>query len=390
MKSFFLLGVLLAFMLACDPVDQNVATASCQEATPLNANYSKAQQVQQLIDRYTKEGIPGLAVAVYTPQEGYWASASGYANIETKTPMQVCHLQYSQSVAKTYMATAMMKLVEAGKVNLDNPINQYLPSAISGLIKEANQITVRMLLNHTTGLPNYSLDTKYVSFLLQHPLRPFTSDEYLSYISKQALLAKPGSYFDYSDTNYLLLALIADHISGDHARLIRESTLAPLELKQTFYKNSPTYLNQSNLVNSYLDRFGNGTLENVSEMQRVNVSCLKGDDGLIASPTDYIKFLRGLFEGKLVSQKSLTEMRTWIKDKAGEPTYGMGLYLVNHGGFKGYGHGGAGIGAGCGLYYFPDKQLYVFMGTNMGTLTDGPYVRLVDSVKDELLNLLLK
>src|SRR5919202_5081831 len=108
MKSFFLLGVLLAFMLACDPVDQNVATASCQEATPLNANYSKAQQVQQLIDRYTKEGIPGLAVAVYTPQEGYWASASGYANIETKTPMQVCLLLYIPSVAITYMATAMM------------------------------------------------------------------------------------------------------------------------------------------------------------------------------------------------------------------------------------------------------------------------------------------
>lgn len=304
--------------------------------------------------------------------------------------MQPCHLQYSQSVAKTYMAVAIMTLVEGGKLALDTSIRQYLPPATSSMITDADKITVRMLLNHTSGIPGYSLDTKYVAYLLQHPLRPFTSEEYLTYIRQKPLLFQPGSYFQYSDTNYLLLALIADQVSGDQGRLIRETTLIPLGLSQSFYKDSPSYIDQPNLVDSYFDRFGDGTLENVTRMQQVNVSSLKGDDGLIASPTDYVRFMQGLFGGKLTSPESLAQMTTWIKNKQGEPSYGMGLYLVHHKGYIGYGHGGAGIGAGCGLYYFPDKQLYVFLGTNMGTLTDGPYVRLVDQAKEELLTLLLE
>lgn len=390
MKRFIQIGCLLAFMVACEPVDQNVATNSCQESTPLTTTYSKATLVQQLIDKYTKAGLPGIALAVYTPREGYWATASGYANIETKTPMQLCHLQYGQSVAKTYMATALLTLVEAGKVDLNTSIGHYLPTRISAMITDADKITVRMLLNHTSGIPGYSLDTEYVSFLLQHPLRPFTGEEYLTYISREPLLFKPGSYFQYSDTNYLLLALIADQITGDHSRLIRESTLMPLGLTQSFYKDTPTYLNQPNGVNCYLDRFGDGKLENVTRMQQVNVSSLVGDDGLIASPTDYVKFLRGLFEGKLLSPQSMAQMTSWVNNRQGEPAYGMGLYVVKYNGYTGYGHGGAGIGAGCGLYYFPEKQLYVFFGTNMGTLTDGPYVRLTGKIKGELLDLLLK
>jgi len=389
MKRIAWLGGMLAQFWACSPVDQNMETASCQETTVLNAHYAKAGAVQQLLDRYTREGVPGVAVALYTPQEGYWAAASGYANLEHRTPMQVCHLQYSQSIAKTYTATALLKLAEKGQLRLDAPISQYLPTTVRARIADADRITVRMLLNHTSGLPNYSLDIDYVSFLLQHPLRPFTSDEYLAYISGEPLLFEPGSYFSYSDTNYLLLALIADGIHGDHARLIRESVFVPLGLQQTFYHDSPAYLAQPNLVDSYFDRFGNGELENVTQMQRTNVGCLKGDDGLIASPTDYIKFLRGLFEGRLGSPESLTEMTTWVKDKAGSPAYGMGLYTQVHGQYRGYGHGGAGIGAGATLYYFPDKQLYLFIGTNLGTLTDGPAVRKADQLKEEMLDLLL-
>jgi D-alanyl-D-alanine carboxypeptidase len=92
----------------------------------------------------------------------------------------------------------------------------------------------------------------------------------------------------------------------------------------------------------------------------------------------------------LLSDKSMATMTTWINDKDGEPSYGMGLYHTHYSGQLAYGHGGAGLGAGCGLYYFPEKQLYVFLGTNMGTLTDGPYVRKAGEMKDQLMDLLLK
>lgn len=386
MKSL-LFGIVMAGLLACDPHDLSTPTVSCTEATPLNTKYFKAQQIQKLLDGFTAEGLPGVAVAVYTPKEGYWAGASGFARLEDKTVMEICHLQYSQSVAKSYMAVGILKLVEAGKIDLDKPITTYLPTSLSDNITDAGTITVRMLLNHTSGIPNYSLDTDYVSVLLQNPLRSFTGAAYLSYIRNAPLLFKPGSYFQYSDTNYLLLALIANQVHGDHARLIQESVLTPLNLRQTFYH---TFQQQPSLVNSYFDRFGDGKLENVSQMQQVNVNSLMGDDGLVAAPLDYIKFLQGLLGGQLLSDKSMTTLMTWVKDKEGEPTYGMGLYRVQYAGQLAYGHGGAGLGAGCALYYFPEKQLYVFMGTNLGTLTDGPYVRKVGEMKDQLLDLLLK
>ncbi|MFD1141927.1 serine hydrolase domain-containing protein [Larkinella insperata] len=386
MKSF-LITALLVGLLSCTPNDYAVPTVSCLESTPVNSNYSKAQAIQELLNQYTAEGIPGLAVAVYTPQEGYWAGAAGYARLEDKTALQICHLQYGQSVAKTYTAVGILKLVEAGKLELDAPITKYLPAHLTDYITDAATITVRMLLNHTSGIPGYSLDNDYVTVLLQHPLRTFTAEAYLSYIRKAPLRFKPGLYFEYSDTNYLLLAQIANHVHGNYDQLIQESILTPLNLRQTFYDNMQQ---QPNLVNSYFDRFGDGRLENVSQMQQANVNSLMGDDGITASPLDYIKFLQGLFSGQLLSQKSLVAMTTWINNKDGRPNYGMGLYYSHLANQVAYGHGGAGLGAGCALYYFPEKNIYVFLGTNLGTLTDGPYVRKVGEMRDKLLDLLLK
>ncbi|MFC5412371.1 serine hydrolase domain-containing protein [Larkinella bovis] len=386
MKSI-VTGALLLGLLSCAPNDYTIPAVSCTESTPLNSTYSRAQALQALLDRGTADGIPGMSIAVFTPEEGYWAGASGYARLEDKTALQICHLHYGQSVAKLYTAIGILKLVEAGKIALDEPVTTYLPARFSDYITEAHTITVRMLLNHTSGIPGYSLDTDYVTVLLQHPLRTFTPEQYLSYIRKAPLAFKPGSYFEYSDTNYLLLALIADRVSGSYDRLIQESILTPLTLHQTFYD---AIQQQPNVVNSYFDRFGNGKLENVSQMQQANVNSLRGDDGITASPLDYVKLLRGLFEGKLLSDKSMTTMTIWVKDQKGEFRYGMGLYFEHFSGQVAYGHGGAGLGAGCGLYYFPEKKLYVFLGTNLGTLTDGPYVRKIGNLRDELLDLLLK
>lgn len=94
-------------------------------------------------------------------------------------------------------------------------------------------------------------------------------------------------------------------------------------------------------------------------------------------------------EGKLLSAASLNEMIKWVNDGTGNPVYGMGLYHVTYSNVTGFGHGGAGVGAGCGLYYFPSKNIYVFVGTNIGTLVDGPLVRKVDELKNKILGIVL-
>jgi len=390
MKNLLFAGLLLIGLAACSTADFVSPTGACTATATINPAYSKATQLENILQKYTAQGIPGATVALYSPAEGYWAGAAGLAKIEDRTPMQICHLQYGQSVTKTYLAVAMLQLYQAGRLDLDAPITNYLPVSVSSKLRDANQITARMLLNHTSGLPEYTDNPTYLAALLQHPEQSYTTAEYLDFIANKPLDFSPGSRYGYRNTNYEVLALIADQIHGSHVRLIQDGILTPLGLQQTFYHSSPQYLQSPDVVNTYLERFGNGRLENVSRMQQVSVQSMFGDDGMVATPLDYVKFLQGLFEGRLLQPASLQLMMTWVNDSSNKPTYGMGLFHSEYKGQVLYGHSGGGIGAGCTLYYLPSKRIFVFMSTNVGTLTDGKIVHKVIDLRDELWDALLQ
>jgi D-alanyl-D-alanine carboxypeptidase len=390
MKNISLLIISMFLLSGCSKYIQDTLTSTCDFTPVINNAYSKKDTLEKMMSQYVKMGMPGAVIAVYTPSEGYWALSKGFSKIETKTPMQLCQLQYLQSISKTYMAVAILKLYEEGKIDLDAPITTYLPEKYSRFIDKAPSIKIRNLLNHTSGVPEYSDVPEYITYLLQHPDHSFTTEEFLHYIANKKQLFIPGSRYEYTNTNFHLLALIADAISGDHEALIREKVFAPAGLTNTFYRNSPGYLHYPTLVNSYLDRFSTGVVENVSQMQQVSVACSKGDDGIVATPLDAINFLKALMEGKLLSANTMQQMMDWVKDEKGQPVYGLGLFNVQHNGKTGYGHGGAGIGAGCGLYYFPEKNVYVFLATNIGTLINGPIVQKVNELKQKVIEVLLK
>ena len=373
---------MILVLAGCSKYMQDAVTAACDTPMATSNAYNKKDTVQKLVQQYAVIGIPGVVVALYTPTYGYWGTSAGYAKIETQTPMQLCHLQYLQSAAKMYMGAAILQLHEQGKISLDAPITQYLPEKFSRYIDKAATVSVRNVLSHTSGIADYLESPVYITYVLQHPGYLFTSEELLGYITNKNQQFTPGSRFEYSNTNFLILALIADAITGDHTALIRQKILAPLGLTNTFYRNIKGH---PALVNSYLDRFSTGVVENVSQLQQVSITFSKGDDGIIATPFDAINFLRALMEGRLLADSSLKQMMAWVNNSDGKPIYGMGLYHVHYNGLDGYGHGGAGAGAGCGLYYFPAKKLYIFLGTNIGTLVDGPITRKVNDLKKKLL-----
>ena len=388
MMKKILPAILFALILSgCSKYMQDTLSTQCSTSPILGNSYSRKDTLIKLIEAYTKKGIPGTAIAIYTPSEGYWGMSSGFSKIETKTPMELCNLQYLQSAAKMYMAVAILKLNEEHRINLDAPITNYLPGKYSSNIDNASLISVRNLLNHTSGINDYLDSPEYMAYVLQHPDHLFTSEELLGYIKTKKTRFTPGAKFEYSNTNFHILALIADAIAGDHNELIRDKIIKQLGLTNTYYRQ---IIGQPNLPNSYMDRFSTGIIENVSQLQQTSITFSKGDDGIIATPVDAVNFLRGLMEGKLLSDSSLKKMMQWVNDSEGRPTYGMGIYHVDYFGKEGYGHGGAGAGAGCGLYYFPDKQVYVFFGTNIGTLVDGPIVEKVNELKNKILEIILK
>jgi D-alanyl-D-alanine carboxypeptidase len=374
----------------CADYTQELNITPCDDDVVVsNPDFPKASKVDEILNKLAGQGVPGAAIAIYS-QDGWFTSSAGVASIEKNTPMQDCYLQYLQSISKTYMAVVILKLYEEGRIGLDAPITKYLPEDIAKKIPDAEKVSVRMLLNHTSGIPEYNSAPAYVSYLLQHPHHVFKPVEYLKYVEGKPLTFTPGSRYSYRNTNYLLLALIADVITGDHARYMEEVIFKPMNLTRTFYRSSAGYLNYSEMVNSYWDRYSNGILENVSELQRTNVRSLIGDDGIVATPVDAVKFLIALNEGHLLSDTTFNLMKTWVNDTHGKPTYGLGLDHATFEGEVAYGHSGGGLGAGSQLYYFPSKKIYVFIGINLGTVTDSPIHRNAEHILEEFYRTILE
>lgn len=363
--------------------------ATLNNAPAQTKKFSKADSLQAIMNRYTAAGIPGVSLAVYTEAEGWWAGAAGYAKVETKTPMNTRHLQYIQSVSKTYMAVVILKLYEEKRIELDAPITRYLPRQYSRYIPEAEKVTVRMLLSHTSGVPEYQTHPKYISWVLLHPTTIFPMEKAITFLEGEPMQFAAGSKYLYTNTNFLLLAMIADAITGDHAKYMSEKIFRPLQLQQTYYHHEPGYLHYANLPDCYWDALDCGRPANITELQRISVAATKGDDGIVCTPTDAVHFLKALMEGKLLQDTTLALMQHWVDNSKGQHRYGLGLAYYSLEGLVGYGHSGGGIGAGCILLYVPSKKTYLFLGCNLGVLVAGKLPEKADALKNEILVTLL-
>jgi D-alanyl-D-alanine carboxypeptidase len=363
---------------------------NCKPAVTVNSSYSKSKTLDSILKHYTDNMLPGASVAVYSEAEGWWVGAEGYADLEKKLPMTNCHLQYLQSVSKSYMAVEILQLKEQGKIDLDAPMTKYLPSKYSRYIKNANSVTIRMLLNHTSGVPEYNEAPTFVSNVILHPLQNFSSEDCLRGIYGMDFQFVPGSKYKYTNTNYLLLSLIADAITGDHAAYIKKNIFKPLGLNNSYYSKDLYYLKGLSLPQSYWDVFNNGVAINATPFQQMTVACSKGDDGIVCTTTDAVKYLKGLMEGKLLNETSMKDMMEFVKDEKGNKRYSMGMIYFDLGGLPAYGHGGGGIGAGCGLLYIPSHKVYVFMATNVGCFIDSKLSAKAGEMRDAILMALLQ
>lgn len=345
--------------------------------------------LEEKMKQLVAAGVPGFVIGVESSKGSYYGAA-GLAQIENRVPMGICHLQYLQSISKLYLAVSILQFHETGALDLDLPISNYLPSELAAWVEGSERMTVRMLLNHTSGIPEYNYLPNYISVLLQSPEHEFIPEDYIELIKGKELDFEPGSKYSYRNSGYVLLALMMDFLTGDHAQYMQEHIFDQLGLENTFYRNDSNYLTYPNLVNGYWDRFSNRIIENSSRLQIANVSRLVGDDGIVTTPRDAIIFLQALMKGRLISEESLSEMKNWVSDSNGNPAYGLGLDYSEFAGEKAFGHSGGGLGAGSQLYYFPEKDLYFFMAINLATVTDSPIHQDAEPILNEIYKLLIK
>ncbi|MCC9074411.1 beta-lactamase family protein [Flavobacterium sp. F-65] len=374
MKIAKLLAVaLLSFITSCSNDDS--------KSSP-----DKKILTQQKLDA-ALSNFPGVSLSVKTASESYTLVAGDA--VTNEKPMATSALHYMQSISKTFTAVAVLKLKEEGKINLDAKVNTYLPNICNNL-PNGNIITVRQLLNMTSGLPDYLDNDQFLNDVVTGPL-PMTSEQVLSYVYDQPAKFAPGASFGYCNINYHLLAIIIDRVTPNgHRRYITDKIINAIGLSNTYYiAGSASTVAPEGTTDNYLEI--DGTFSDVSELQLGTVLTFIGDDGIVASVQDIAGFYYKLLHDKTVlSPASLEEMKAAVSYQS-TPIYGLGLHFYKtNGGLQAVGHEGSGAGAGAYAFYFPSKNTSVVLCTNVGTLTDTKKEEQLLALWEEIIGILLE
>ena len=327
----------------------------------------------EVLEKYINKGFPGAAMLVKTSDDGLWLGTKGMACIENKTEMQIGHLFYGGSMGKTYCAATVMLLNENDLIELDGKMADYLPLGYCDKIPNGNELTIKQLLNMQSGIPDISDNPNR---FMEEINIPFAQDKYsqLEFIFNEPPDFVPGSKTYYQSTSYELLAMIIEEITGkNHGQVYEEMIFTPLGLKNTYCIDGKGYKKPDGLVNAYLNRFGDGKIENYSEINFHMTSVLTGSDGIVASIYDFYLFYEAIFNGDLLSEESKQTMKSWgyFDDSDRDPKrwtgYGLGLELLETPYGICYGHGGSMGGAGSYFYYFPEHDTYMGLMVNVST-----------------------
>lgn len=374
-----LLGITLS-TIACvkEPVVIPAATYACVEN--IENTHPNSDQFDAFIARKVAEGFPGITMLIETP-EGIWAGAAGMADIPNNIPMQTCHIGRVGSITKTFTATLILQLAEQGKLKVTDKISQYLAPDMVKKISNAELATVEQLLSHTSGIVDYTGQINFSIVALNDTDKLWTAEEELKFVYGEPALFEPNTQRKYSNSNYVLLGLIAESITGKSgATLFQEQIFTPLDLSHTFFYQDNTI--PKNIVRGYVDEEENKVL-----IDRTNFSFAHSsmEGGAISSVADLRTFIQAaMAPDALFSEAMIQQMTTVVAPSGKDHTVstkatslkrnGIGLGWFNiatpHG--TGYGHGGSITGYQSYMVYFPASQTtvcYIING-NDGQLDD--------------------
>ncbi|MEN3540759.1 serine hydrolase domain-containing protein [Microbispora sp. ZYX-F-249] len=328
------LGTLLAMAALVPPA--NAAAPELRAAPGLDR-----RELQRTLDEVPKGGIPGAYSAV---QDGHqrWRGATGLADLEAKRPTRPDMYHRIGSITKTFVATAALQLVERGRLQLDAPVERYLP----GLLPD-RRVTVRMLLNHTSHIGDY--DTALITSpesLEEMRVRQYGNEELVRLGLGVGASGEPGqSPGSYSNTNYIVLGLVIGKVSGVPAeRYITHHVIERAGLEHTFFPRTSDLPNPHS--NAYTSLFGSFPLRDFSTF---NPSSLGTAGAVVSTMEDLNRFYRALFTGRLIGRAQLAEMRRTVPITLGVGSsdimnYGLGLIAYDTPCGRLWGHEGGVVG----------------------------------------------
>lgn len=282
------------------------------------------------------------SVAVSKDGEIIYSKSIGFCDIENGAKADKNSKYRIGSISKTFTSVLVLKAVEENKLDLNQTISKYFPK-----IENSKKITIKNLLNHRSGIHNFTNDEDYLTWNTEAK----TEKEMIKIITKSGSDFEPGSKAEYSNSNFVLLSYILEKTyNKSYAELLQMNIIEPLALKSTYFggKTKPN----ENECKSYKYR-GSWIVESETDM-----SIPLGAGGIVSTPTDLTRFSDALFGGKLLNKESLELMKNI------EEGYGIGLFKIPFYDKIGYGHTG-GIDAFSSVFsYFSDGNVSFALTSN--------------------------
>lgn len=359
-----ILAIAIFLPLSCQKVEIG-HTGSCSY-TP-GPIHPKAAVYQAVLDKYTANGLPGIS-ALIRDKDGVWVGASGKADISKNVDMSPCTVSKAASLTKTFIATLALRLVEEGKFGLDDPLTKWLPQEVLSKLKNADKSTIRQLLNHTTGIADVIEDDGFYLAVLNNPAKKWNPDELLEFVYGDEPEFAPGQGVSYSNTNFLLLAMVINEATGqDHSKLLREKVLVPLALDQSFYYWHDAL--PENVAQGYFDLYNNQTIVNVTNF---NTGSGNGYGGLYSNVFDLQAFIEALVRDKTLLTAGMLDQMLTFGEPEGTTNKRLGLgifkdFLERAPDQFAYGHRGRDLGYTADMYWFPNQDYTMTYLVNYGS-----------------------
>ncbi|MFD8287632.1 serine hydrolase domain-containing protein [Streptomyces lavendulae] len=303
--------------------------------------------------------VPGVIVALSAPGKGEYVRAFGVADKATGAPMTPGLNMRIGSETKTFTVTALLRLVDQGKVGLDDPIGKYVTGVPNG-----DRITLRELAGMRSGLFNYSQDEGFFKALTSNPRRNFTPRELLAYSFRHPVNFAPDAKFEYSNTNLILLGLVVEKVSGKKlADYIDQQVVKPARLTHTLFPTGAEFPGPH--AHGYTDQTASGKTEDATDW---NPSWGWAAGAMISDLPDLRSWAKTLATGTLLTPATQAE-RLKVSPAGDLPDTGYGLGIFNVEGW--IGHNGSLPGYQSLTVYLPQSRATLVVLLNTDTASDG-------------------
>ena len=360
---------LLVMLVAASAMRDSGAGCVAQESAALYSPHdSLRRKLQEKFDQLRSAGTFPGGTAGFALADGIsFGLATGLSDQTTARAMTPQDLMLQGSVGKTYVSAVALQLVQEGKIALDDPISRLLgKEPWFDRLPNAKEITIRMLMNHTSGLVRYEFNERFTKDLTDSPYKIWKPQELVSYILDSMPPFAAGQGWTYSDTNYIVLGIIIERVTrSTYYEQLGKRILTPLGLRHTIPSDRPMIPGLCQGYAGPQNPFGGSDAMIVDGRFAINPQFEWTGGGIASTTEDLARWAKALYEGRAFRPSLLSELLRGVPAQLGpDARYGLGVIIRPTPQGISYGHSGYFPGYLTEMMYFPDHRFAVAVQVN--------------------------